>query len=98
MISVQIVGVPPGFAPEEIREQWVGIILGALSDYEISMRIRYGIDNANVGGYVVPKLAAVTRLKLMGRTEATAFWMGFPFGRYIQFRKDVCLVVKHKRK
>lgn len=98
MISVHVFDVPPGFAPLEIREQWVGLVLGALSDYEISRRIRYGIDNANVGGYIVPKLAAVTCLKLMGRTEAVAFWIGFPSGYYLQFSKDVCQVVRHKRK
>lgn len=98
MLSVRIVEVPPGFAPEEIRQQWLGVILGALSDDQIRPRTRYGIDNANVGGFTVPKSTAVKALRLMGRSEAAAFWMGFPLGRYIQFRKDVCQVVKHGRK
>ncbi len=95
MLSVQIVEVPPGFAPEEIRQQWVGIILDAFTQDEIRYRrrMRYGVDNANVGGFIVSRLAAVAALKLMGRREAADFWTGFSFGRYLQFRKDVCQIV-----
>lgn len=98
MISVQIVSIPPGFAPIEIREQWVGLILNALSEDEIDLSTRYGVDSANVGGFIVSRLSAVVSLKIMGRTEAAGFWLGFPFGHFIQFRKDVCQIIKQKRK
>src|SRR3989344_2109725 len=96
-VCVQIIDVPPGFAPPEIREQWKKIVLPVITESEMATNppnTRYGVDAANVGGFTVSRPRAVAALTKRGRSEAAGFWTGFPFGPYLQFRKDVCRVIR----
>jgi len=96
-IYVEIIEVPPGFAPQEIREQWKKLVLPVVTDEEVSANpsdTRYGVDVANVGGFTVSRDKAIAALKKGGKNEAALYWTGFPFGRYLQFRRDVCRVIK----
>ena len=95
MSSIRITAVPPGFAPEYIREQWVGVTIPMpsaqeLAEYPVSdMRI----GSENLEGYLVFREKAIEALMEAGKKEAALFWDGLLLGKYLQFRKDGCVVV-----
>lgn len=88
--------VPPGFAPEHIRKQWVGVEIRLPTQEEISIDppSNMGIGNQNAGGYDVFGHDAVEALKSAGRYEAAEFWEGLVLGRYLRFKKEVCEVLE----
>jgi hypothetical protein len=89
--SIRIKGVPPGFAPPEIREQWVGIEIPLPTEDELKANppSGFGIGNANEGGYPVLTKTAIEALLESRRTRAAAFWSKFD-GTYLLFKKEVC--------
>ncbi len=99
MSSIHIIAVPPGFAPEHIREQWVGVTIPML-DQEMWDLILETIPRAkeefaegsNGNGYLVQREVAVEALREAGKEEAANFWRT-PFGPYLQFKREVCEVV-----
>ena len=76
---IEIISVPPGFAPEEIRQAWVGIRLPSLgreSDPLEADGMRFG--NENRGGYRIEAPVAFRALE-NHNAEAHAWWViNFP--------------------
>lgn len=72
MKKVKITEIPPGFAPEHIREQWLGIELQTQNEKDDGSGLRTGMENA--GGYKVKPEDALTALKDAGKDEAYDFW------------------------
>jgi len=74
--KVRIVLMPPGFAPEEIRQQWVGVEI-PLIDQDEADALQ---DNPNwdaseqYGGSIVSTSDAIAALREAGREEAAQYW------------------------
>ena len=95
MSSVRITAIPPGFAPESIRKQWVGVSLPLASADEIAQDppSGFGIGSDNTNGYLVLRDNAIEALRKAGKKQAADYWDSFPLGRFLQFKKEVCEVV-----
>lgn len=95
MKKIRIIKTPPGFAPLEIRAQWVGVEIPLATEEDIKQDSPSGarIGTANLDGYRVLRDKAITALHEAGRHEAVYFWDAFPLGRYLVFKKEVCEVV-----
>ena len=91
-LCIKIIAVPPGFAHEEIRRAWVGIVipLARVADLEKSPASGLRLGTANLSVYVVRREEAVKALRKMGKTVAARYWSSLPAGEYLEFRKDVC--------
>lgn len=96
MSSIRIVSTPPGFAPQEIRAQWIGIAIPLPTQEEIDEDPPSGfkVGSENDGGYLVLTKRAVQSLRANGKNEAAEFWDGLPLGRFLEFRRDVCEVIE----
>lgn len=90
--SIRIVSVPPGFAPEAIRKQWVGIRipLATKKERRLNPPSRFGIGSSNQGGFLVLRSKAVEALRDAGRNRAADYWGDTQLGYYLQFKKEVC--------
>lgn len=94
MSSIKIVAVPPGLAPQKIREEWVGIQIPlAATDMLRRAHVAVKIDNQNEGGYIVLRIMAVEALRLADKNEAANYWDALPFVRFLQFKQEVCELV-----
>ena len=95
MSSIRITSVPPGFAPEHIREQWVGVTIPMPSAQELAEHpvSEMRIGNDNLDGYLVFREKAIEALLEADKQEAALFWDDLLVGKYLQFKKDVCEVV-----
>lgn len=96
MSSIRIIELPPGFAPKEIRAQWVGVVLPIASDDEISKDLptAFGIGSGNSDGYFVFRDEAIKALRTAGKEKAVRYWSAFPLGKFLKFKKDVCAIVE----
>jgi hypothetical protein len=94
--SIRIVSIPPGFAPEEIRQHWIDVVIPLPTEKELSddPPSKSGIGNANEGGYVVRTSQAIYALEVAGKLKAARYWRGFPLGGYLVFKRDVCEVIE----
>jgi len=92
MKKIKIIAVPPGFAPDKIRKQWVGveIPLATKKDFAEDPVSGVTVVNENANGYVVLRSKAIIALYDAGRNEAAAFWESLPLGRYLEFKKEIC--------
>lgn len=93
---IRIIETPPGFAPLNIREEWIGVEIPLLSSEQLaadppSRGLRVG--NENVDGYVVSINAAITALREAGKERAADFWASLPLGSYLEFNRRVCQLV-----
>lgn len=70
--KIKIIKTPPGFAPEHIRKQWVGVAMATKDKMDDGTGMRTGTENA--GGYKVNPGDALQGLKDLERTEAYDFW------------------------
>lgn len=93
-MKIRIEMVPLGFAPEEIRKQWVGVEIPLPDDEVILESGRWtGTDNEN--GYVVFTADAVRALWEAGRLDAAEYWEGIGFiGKVLRFKKELCSLVQ----
>lgn len=94
MSKIKIISTPPGFAPEEIRKQWVGIeipIMG-IENPKTAGNIRTGTEN--LGGYEVSPKEAVDALKKAGKDEAVEFWTPYTSAPKFVFKKEVCELIE----
>jgi hypothetical protein len=94
MSKIRITSTPPGFAPEEIRKQWIGIeipIMG-IEDPKTAGNLRTGTEN--LGGYEVSPKEAVEALKKAGKHEAVKFWTPYISAPKFVFKKEVCEVIE----
>lgn len=93
--SIRIIVVPPGFAPEAIREQWLGLELPLATEETLRTcppsNFRTGTENGD--GYIVASRDGIAALSAAGKAEAAAFWGDYPGSFYLIFKKEVCEVV-----
>jgi hypothetical protein len=81
MSGIRIISIPEGFAPYDIRAQWVGVEM-PLADHP---------DGDQPDKYCVSRQAAVTALKIARKYDAARFWDGFhPLGQYLLFNQSEC--------
>ena len=95
MKKIKIVAVPPGFAPEEIRKEWVGVELPLATKKELDQdpMLQGRIGNQNVNGYVVLTSKAIVALRAAGKKKGADFWDSLGMGKYLEFKKEVCEVI-----
>lgn len=91
MDSIRIIAIPPGQAPEEVRQEWVGLVI-PLAPQEtggFQMGVLGGAAK-NVGGYQVLSRDAFDLL-LAKSTFAYCWFVenGF-FGSHLVFAREVC--------
>jgi len=96
MPSIRIVKTPPStFAPESIREQWLGVEIPLLSPEEAqAAEALFRQDDPNADGYIVDGTKAVEALWAAGKEDAAEFF-GQPLPpQFLRFHKDCCEVVE----
>jgi len=92
-VRIRITTPPPSnFAPDNIREAWVGLEMEAVTDDSD------GSDNwvgsGNVGGYCVRGSHAMQALLGAGKHEAHNFWSDLPPIEQLRFGAEFCEVVE----
>lgn len=89
MPSIKIIAVPPGFAPLDIRKEWVGVEIplpASVDDPPGNLRT----GTANIGGYTVRKPDAIEALRKAGKEEAAKWWASSRLGLHLQFKREAC--------
>lgn len=97
MKGIEIISTPPGFAPEGIRVDWVGVQIPLATEREIAENppSGMGIGSANQGGFMVLASKATEALKKAGHRRASLFWEEkIPGSSYLVFRREVCKEVE----
>jgi len=104
--QIRIVGVPPGEAPQNIREQWVGLVLPLAPDFPTTFQTEtFGVvsgeeDDEPTIGYVVDFEAAMA--VLAGNSpDAVSWWRehaSYLLGEdgTLVFDEYVCEMVDHE--
>jgi hypothetical protein len=89
---IKIIAVPPGFAPPEIRERWVGVEIPTPTDDELRANrpSSAGIGHENEGGYLVRRESAIQALRAAGKESAARFWELID-GEYLAFSREYCV-------
>lgn len=97
---IKITEVPPGFAAENIRKEWVGVKIPLPTQEEVDADppSDYGIGNDNLGGYLVFTDSAINALIEHDKFRASAYWRDLKrdlqIGKYLQFSKDCCRLIE----
>jgi hypothetical protein len=74
MSSIKIISTPPGQAPEEIRREWVGVIIPLCEQETKGLQVGVkGGKPENLGGYQVNTLDATKELRKKS-PEAANWW------------------------
>jgi hypothetical protein len=94
MSSIKIISTPPGQAPEEVRKEWVGLVI-PMPKQETggTQRGVLGGKPQNTNGYQVDTLVALEILR--GKSPDAAQWFldnAFLGGRFA-FAREACEVV-----
>lgn len=78
---IRIISVPEGEAPEEIRKDWVGVVLPVSRTSGLGPAgafIRKGVESgqfiSSANGYAVLTADAIRALELAGKTGAASYW------------------------
>lgn len=90
MSYIYIFAIPPGFASEHIRQEWVGIQIPLAPPEEVKANPPVAGTGENGDGYLVRRCDAIQALLIAGRREAANFWQSLPLGHYLVFSKRVC--------
>ena len=93
MTKIKIISTPPGFAPEEIREQWLNVEIPLAQNPIPEGKEVARIGNDNAGGYQVKGSDAVQALRDAGKDQAADFWQAYASGNF-KFKKEVCELIK----
>lgn len=97
MRSIRITSTPPGQAPLEIREKWIGVIIPLIQQNTKGIQVGVaGGQPENVGGYRVNPREAVNCLAKTS-PEASSWWNeNFPVDSALAFAfsKDVCELIE----
>ena len=99
-MRIKIKKTPPGFAPEEIREQWVGLILPCIGkeDPHTSVDPLFRTGTENIGGYQVATADAIKALEDAKLFDALKFWSVRLFGAIdLTFKADICEVLDDEK-
>ena len=91
MKKIRITSVPPGFAPEDIRKQWLGVEIPLTGFDNNPEGLRMGIEN--MGGYKVNTQDAIDALRTAGKEDAANFWENFNLGSTLVFKQECCEIV-----
>ncbi len=94
-MKIEIVSIPPGFAPLCIREKWVGVTIPLVSEEEAEQVRKCDDSNAlTADGYIVRGVDAVHELINAQRAwEAVNFWSNPMPPCYLHFSKECCKLV-----
>lgn len=93
-MMIEIIGTPPGNAPENIRQAWIGMKLPAVGrDLPARKRDWVRDGHQNDGGYCVEGPVAMAALKIHNEV-AWAWWQDYCpqllLGGELIFKADVC--------
>jgi hypothetical protein len=93
--KIRIIKTPPGFAPEEIGNQWVGIEIPLATDSEIEANppSGLGIGNSHMGGFQVLVEEAIAALVEAHKFQAATYWSSVVPAGYLVFRQECCLLL-----
>ena len=91
MKKIKIIATPPGFAPEHIRVQWIGIQIPLTTPIPQDQVVAK-IGNDNTDGYEVKGIDAVQALKDAKKNQAAEFWEPYSSGNF-KFKKEVCELI-----
>ena len=94
---INIIDVPPGEAPEWVREEWVGLRLPISDDQETEGLVQIGVlggESQDRGGYRIDTTEAITALRGVSPGAAEWWETNVPLGfiKCLSFRKDVCRI------
>jgi len=97
MPKIKIRSMPDGFAPANIRDQWVGVEIPLMTfntiEEEKKVRAQFP-PGPNTGGWLVRREDAVAALQAAGREQAAAFWDNFyPLGPVLMFHTSVADII-----
>ncbi len=92
MPKIKIIDIPPGFAPEEIRKQWLNVEIPLAQNPILEGKEIARIGSDNAGGYQVKGVDAVQSLRDAGKNEAANFWEKYSSGNF-KFKKEVCELI-----
>ncbi len=96
--KIKIISVPPGQAPLEIREQWVGLVLPIAEDAP-ERGIEIGVlggKTENTGGYKVKTETAIIELEKQS-PDAANWWRQHVNPNqmpWLVFKREVCKEIK----
>jgi len=89
MKKIRIAATPPSFAPDHIREQWVGLEMPIKDGMDDDSGLRTGVENA--GGYKVHPGDAIIALREAKKIVAYDFWKPRLVGASnLIFKKECC--------
>ena len=94
MAKILITSTPPGFAPEHIREQWIGVEIPLLGIEDPQQPLGNRSGTENLGGYRVLPKDAVDALEKAGKHEAVEFWAPYLGAQNFTFKKEVCTLIE----
>ncbi len=83
--KIRIVATPEGFAPQCIREDWLGVEL-TLAEYNFD---GFRLENQDGDNYEVETSVAVDALLDAQKNNAAEYWAQFVPGNLF-FKKEVC--------
>lgn len=99
-VSLKIVSIPPGSAPQRIREQMVGIIIPLPSEDDLANHVPSRAEMhplttrlGNLGGFPVVRTEAVEALKKSYKNEAARFWAAFDTCVFLYLPVDTVEIV-----
>lgn len=92
MAKIKIIEVPPGFVPEHIRKQWIGVEIPLTENPIPEGQETFQVGNQNSGGYQVKGVDAVKALLDSDKQEAANFWIPYSSGNF-KFKKEVCELI-----
>ncbi len=95
--KVRIIATPAGFAPQHIREQWVGVEIPLIDQEEADVlhdSLNWNSDE-QYGGPIVRTSDAITALRDAGKEEAAQFWemVQSQLGTELRFGTEYCELV-----
>lgn len=97
-MKIRIIETPSGEAPENIREQWVGLVLPVDTFVDLRIGVQESMlggppEPENIDGFPVKIEDAVNALKEAGRLKAALWFENNFFGRdatHLIFGKSFC--------
>lgn len=95
-MKIRIIAVPSsGFAPEEIRKEWVGVEIPVNREEINRLLLEPGMwsGNTNDPGRAVLAKDAIRALRDAGKNKAADFWEKIP-GRVYKFPEEVCELIE----
>lgn len=90
IVAIRVIKTPSGEAPEEIREQWVGLILPGYFCNECGSEVEIITKQRRVPSdhYHIPIEEAITALMAGKRNEAAEWFKWYVQSPFLIFRRD----------